>query len=80
MREINGSLVKIVIASAAMGAVVWWCASLGDWKAGGNDPRNLVVFAATAVVGLLVYLGVTAALRAPELADLAGAFRRRMRA
>ena len=80
MQEINGSLIKIVGASAIMGAVVWWGASFGDWQLGGNDPKNLAVFVGTAAVGLIVYLGAAAALRAPELADLGSALRRRMRA
>ena len=80
MGEINGSVVKTIVASAVMGLAVWWAASFGEWQLGGNDPKNLIVFAVTAVAGLLVYLGTAAVLRAPELVDLQNALRRRMRA
>jgi putative peptidoglycan lipid II flippase len=80
MSEINQSLVRVLLASGAMGAVAWAGARLGQWQLGGNDPRNLAVFAGTAVVGLLTYLAVAAALGAPELRDLSAALRRRGRA
>ena len=80
MTEINRSLVRVLVASAIMGAVVWAGASLGRWELGGNDPRNLAVFAGTAVVGLVTYLVVAWALGAPELRDLVAALRRRSRA
>ena len=80
MEEIIGSALRIVAASAVMGGVVWFGASLGHWDAGGNDPRNLVVFVATVVVGLLAYLVVAAALGSAELRDLKAALRRRVRA
>jgi putative peptidoglycan lipid II flippase len=80
MEEINGSFVKTIVASAVMGLVIWWAAGFGKWQLGGNDPRNLIVFAVTAVAGLLVYLGTAAVLRSPELVDLRNALRRRIRA
>ena len=80
MGEVNHSLIRVVVASAVMGVVVWLGASLGDWTLGGNDPRNLAVFAGTALVGLLTYLLVAALLRAPELLDVVSAVRRRIRA
>lgn len=78
--ELSSSLAKILAASSAMGIVVAVGASFGNWGLGGNDPRNLLVFVVTAMLGLAVYLGVAAALRAPELEDLRNAVRRRMRA
>ena len=63
-----------------MGLVVWACASLGRWEMGGNDPRNLAIFAATVVAGLFSYITVVAALGSPELRDLRAAIRRRARA
>jgi hypothetical protein len=63
-----------------MGAVVWTGASLGQWSNGGNDPRNVGLFGATVVIGLLTYLGVAAALGSPELRDLKAAIERRVRA
>jgi zinc transporter ZupT len=80
MAEVGASTLRILLASAAMGGVVWVGASLGQWDHGGNDPRNLAVFGATVVVGLLVYLTVASALGSPELRDLRAAIRRRVRA
>jgi predicted permease len=80
MAEINASILRILAASAATGGVVWAGANLGQWDNGGNDPRNLVVFGATVIIGLLTYLAVAAALGSPELRDLKAAVRRRVRA
>jgi putative peptidoglycan lipid II flippase len=80
LAEVNASVLRIVVASAVMGAVVWMGASFGQWRNGGNDPRNLAVFGATVVIGLLTYLGVAAALGSPELRDLKAAIQRRVRA
>jgi putative peptidoglycan lipid II flippase len=80
LAEVNASVLRIVVASAVMGAVVWTGASLGQWSNGGNDPRNVAVFGATVVIGLLTYLGVAAALGSPELRDLKAAIERRIRA
>jgi len=80
LAEVNASVLRIVVASAVMGAVVWTGASLGQWSNGGNDPRNAAVFGATVVIGLLTYLGVAAALGSPELRDLKAAIERRVRA
>jgi putative peptidoglycan lipid II flippase len=80
MAEVSASALRIVIASAVMGGVVWAGASLGHWGDGGNDPRNLAVFGATVVLGALTYLVVAAGLGAPELRDLKAALKRRARA
>jgi hypothetical protein len=63
-----------------MGLIVWALSQLGHWSLGGNNPRNLVVFAGTVGAGTLSYLGVTAMMGAPELGDLRSAIRRRVRA
>ncbi|MGB8222908.1 MAG: lipid II flippase MurJ, partial [Polyangiales bacterium] len=80
MEDIAVNLVRIVVASAVMGGVVWAGARLGQWDKGGNDPRNLLVFGATTVVGALTYFAVTAALGSPELLALKNAIMRRARA
>ena len=80
MAEINASALRVLVASAAMGGVIWAGAGFGQWDHGGNDPRNLAVFGVTAVVGLGVYLTVAAALGSPELRDLRAAIQRRVRA
>jgi putative peptidoglycan lipid II flippase len=80
MAEVTASALRVVAASAVMGGVVWLGASLGRWDAGGNDPRNLAVFVATAIAGLLAYVVAAAALGSPELRDLRAAIQRRVRA
>lgn len=80
MAEINASVLRVLVASAVMGGVIWAGAGFGRWDNGGNDPRNLAVFGVTALVGLGVYLAVAAALGSPELRDLRAAIRRRVRA
>ncbi len=80
LREVSASVLRILVASTVMGLVLWACAGHGHWELGGNDPLNLAIFGATAVAGLLSYLGVAAALGSPELRDLQAAIRRRARA
>lgn len=78
--EVSGSLLRVVVASTAMGGVVWAGARAGNWAKGGNDPLNLLVFTATAIVGAVTYFAVAAALGSPELSDLKAALVRRVRA
>jgi putative peptidoglycan lipid II flippase len=80
LREVSGSLLRVVAASGAMGGVVWVGARAGDWAKGGNDPANLLIFAATAIAGALTYFGVAVALGSPEIRDLRAALVRRVRA
>ncbi|MGB5809546.1 MAG: murein biosynthesis integral membrane protein MurJ [Polyangiales bacterium] len=80
MREVGGSLARVLAGSAVMGVVVVLIAQLGQWQLGGNDLRNIGVLAAAIVGGAVAYLGVTAAAGAPELRDLASALQRRKRA
>ncbi|MEM7135445.1 MAG: murein biosynthesis integral membrane protein MurJ [Myxococcota bacterium] len=70
LSEIGASVLRVLVASAVMGAVVAAMATLGRWELGGDDARNLLVFLGTVVVGGIVYLGVARALGAPELRDL----------
>jgi putative peptidoglycan lipid II flippase len=80
MTELSASALRVLVASAVMGVVVWGAAGFGQWDNGGNDPRNLAVFGVTVLVGLGTYLAVAAALGSPELRDLRSAIRRRVRA
>jgi len=80
LMEVSGSLLRVVVASSVMGAVLWAGARAGDWSKGGNDPVNLLVFAATAVVGIAAYFAMVTALGSPELGDLKAALVRRVRA
>ncbi len=80
MAEVRSSALRVLVASGVMGGVVWAGARFGHWEKGGNDPRNLAVFAVTVLVGLGTYLAVAAALGSPELRDLRAAIQRRVRA
>lgn len=80
LSEVFRSTLRISIASALMGVVVGALSRFGDWQLGGNDPRNLGLYLGTVIAGALVYLLVTAVLRAPELDDLKSAVARRLRA
>lgn len=77
LSEVARSLVRTGTASAIMGAAVYALAQLGRWDRGGNDPRNIGVFAACLAVGACVYLICARALGCEELGDLVGALRRR---
>jgi putative peptidoglycan lipid II flippase len=77
LRELLASVVRYAIASAIMAFVISDLAALGDWSRGGNDPRNLAVYALSATFGLAVYAGASYLLGSPELAQLGGALRRR---
>jgi putative peptidoglycan lipid II flippase len=77
LREVLGAAVRFALASAVMALVVSDLASLGDWKRGGNDPRNLGLYALTAAFGLAVYAGASYLLGSPELQQIASSLRRR---
>lgn len=78
LREVSASTMRVAIASALSGAAGWAVALLGDWARGGNDPRNIAVLAGALAAAAVVYVGAARALGAPELADVLGAFRRRL--
>lgn len=80
LMEVSGSLLRVVVASSVMGAVLWAGARAGNWANGGNDPVNLMIFAVTAIVGVAAYFTVVAVLGSPELHDLKSALMRRVRA
>lgn len=80
LKEVARSGLRIIGASTAMAVVAWFGGGLGRWQLGGNDPRNLVVFAVTGAASILTYLAVAALLGSPEILDLRDAIRRRVRA
>ena len=77
MRTTVVNWLRMLLASAPMGAAVWGVALLGRWEEGGNSALNIGVLAAAVVAGVLVYAGAAFALRSPELKELLGAVRRR---
>ena len=72
---IGASLVRITVAAAAMGVVVWLVAGLVGGTA--TVSQAVVRTAVGVVVGVLAYLGVLVLVRAPELASARAVLGRR---
>jgi putative peptidoglycan lipid II flippase len=79
LRSMLPALARSALASLLAGAAGWGVARLGAWERGGNDPSNLAVLSLALLVSALVFLGLGAALGAPELARLTARLRRRLR-
>ena len=75
--EVGKSVLRILAACAGMALVARYTASFGHWENGGNDVRNIVVFAAALIASGVTYLGTSYLLRAPELADVLKAVQRK---
>ncbi len=71
--------VRLLAASGVAGIAGWMVATLGDWRAGGNDPRNIAVLIGASLAAGAGYVAACALLRAPELGEIASAVRRRRR-
>ncbi len=69
----------MIVCAAPMGAFAWLAARAGEWERGGNDPTNVGLYVGAVLGGALIYLGAAKALRAPELDDVLGALRRKLR-
>jgi putative peptidoglycan lipid II flippase len=73
MRQVLGSLWRIVLASVVMAEAVWAAARL----VGGNSGSEaLVRVGGATIIGVVVYVGVLALLQAPEITELQARFRR----
>jgi putative peptidoglycan lipid II flippase len=68
------SLVRVSIASAALGVASWLVATAIGY---GSGPRALVVLVAAGVTGVGAYIAVLVGLRAEEVTELRHALRRR---
>jgi putative peptidoglycan lipid II flippase len=79
LREVAAAAVRAAAASAVMVFVASDLAALGDWKRGGNDPRNLGVYALCAGLGLAVYVAASYLFGSRELQQLAASLRRKVR-
>ena len=77
--EIARSALRYLIASLVMALVILQLAQMGDWKQGGNDPRNLAVFALTFACGVVVYFVLAYKLGSRELRRFVASIRRRRR-
>jgi len=77
VKELVTSLMRILLASGLMGACVAFVSTWGHWDRGGNDLRNLAVYAAALTTAAVVYWGCSRLLRSPELVDLTAVVRRR---
>lgn len=77
MGEVWNCALKSALSGALMGITVFDLARLGDWQAGGNDPVNLAVISACAIVGIVVYAAAAYLFRSQEFAELTASLRRR---
>jgi putative peptidoglycan lipid II flippase len=68
---------RFLLAGLPMGVLCWFTASKGRWVEGGNDPWNIGVLVMAVALGAATYAGSLFALKAPELGELATAFRKR---
>ncbi len=79
LASVAASAARIGAGAIAMGAAGVGVAQLGDWSRGGNDLGNALVLALALTAAGVAYVVVLLALRAPELADVLAAVRRRVR-
>lgn len=77
MGDVANSGLRSLLASAAMGAVVFDLCRAGHWERGGNDPMNLALYLVASVFGGLVYLAAARLLNIEEASTLLGALKRR---
>jgi putative peptidoglycan lipid II flippase len=78
MGDVANSALRSLLASAAMGAVVFDLSRVGHWERGGNDPMNITLYLAVSAFGCLVYLAGARLLKVAEAEDLLRALRRRV--
>jgi putative peptidoglycan lipid II flippase len=76
-RELLGAAGRSLLASGVMAFVASDLAALGDWTRGGNDPRNLAVYALAAGLGLAVYVAASYLLGSRELQQIGALLRRK---
>jgi putative peptidoglycan lipid II flippase len=77
-RAILASLLRLVLASVAMGAVVWAVAAkLAPYRMIWTLPLRIGWVAAVAALGAVFFLAFAKALRAPEVGEVLGALRRK---
>lgn len=77
MGEVVRAALRCTAASIVMGAVVYDVARFGRFSQASSLLWNVAVYGFTVVFGAAVYLGACSLLRAPEIADLTRALRRR---
>lgn len=78
--ELAGAVAKHALASVALAGVAGFVAARGDWARGGNDPRNLALYAAAALAGGVSFALASRVLQTQELAQITRALRGRTRA
>lgn len=79
-RQILVSLLKIVPASVAMGAIGWWVSKDPAWSAAGNTLYKAKLLGGAMGVSILFYLALMWVLRSDELKFLGGMLRRKRQA
>jgi putative peptidoglycan lipid II flippase len=80
MGELTVAIGRHALASLALAAVALPIAAQGDWSRGGNDVRNLIVYAGAVLASGFAFLAAGYALRTAELTQVTSALRKRTRA
>jgi putative peptidoglycan lipid II flippase len=80
MRELAWAVGKHALASAALGVVALLIASQGAWDRGGNDLRNLAVYAVAVLASGGAFALASYALKTDELVQVMRALRGKTRA
>ena len=75
---VAGVVVKAMLASAAMAAVVHWCLSFGVWRQGVSF-NNLSLLVGAISAGVVVYLVSCFVLKVDEVSELMQLVRRKVR-
>ncbi|MCS6799519.1 MAG: murein biosynthesis integral membrane protein MurJ [Myxococcota bacterium] len=76
-RTVARSIARTAVAAAVAVTSASSLARLGDWPAGGNEPRNWLVALGTAIVALVAFTVTARLLRSPELGEVRAALSRR---
>lgn len=75
--EVLRSSLRCLVASLAMGAVIYDVARVATWTQNGSPVRSLITYLAIVPFGALVYFAACSLLRSPELGELRSVLSRR---
>lgn len=76
-KALSASVLRSILASAAMGVLLYFLSRVGRWERGGNDIVNIALYVGLLLGGVATYLGASRWMRAPELNDLMNALGRK---
>jgi len=62
--------IKWAVASAVMGAGVWYIKGFGNWETGGNSVHNILVLAVAVTAGVIIFFAASWLLKIPEFRQI----------